>query len=154
MKVFYYFFSLNLVLEQNSFCSLTDIEVPVTLPNGRPASYTPSSHHSTLIPSPLDSPSMVRRVPVFTLPRNRDHPVLMSPLASPVPTRKQVNKSPKHSSSPKNRSKQQQKTEYLYDWMDSTGNEISHWQNVLDNPNEWVYCWHLLRPKITPSNEL
>ena len=32
------------------------------------------------------------------------------------------------------------------DWMDSTGEEISHWEAMLTRPGEWVEKWHTLRP--------
>ena len=31
------------------------------------------------------------------------------------------------------------------DWMDSTGEEISHWEAMLTRPGEWVEKWHTLR---------
>ena len=32
------------------------------------------------------------------------------------------------------------------DWMDSKGDEISHWEAMLTRPGEWVQQWHTLRP--------
>ena len=32
------------------------------------------------------------------------------------------------------------------DWMDSTGEEVSHWEAMLTRPGEWVERWHTLRP--------
>ena len=34
------------------------------------------------------------------------------------------------------------------DWMDSFGEELSHWQTVLSSPGEWVEQWHTLRPRM------
>ena len=34
------------------------------------------------------------------------------------------------------------------DWMDSFGEELSHWQMVLSRPGEWVEQWHTLRPRM------
>lgn len=104
----------------------------------RPASFSASSIS--------DSP-ILRKVPVFTLP-NRDSP-LLSPRFSPSPILGRK-RSPKHS--PK--SSRPHKTDYIHDWMDSTGNEVFHWSRMLDSPGEWTYCWHLLRGDITPANEL
>ncbi len=33
-------------------------------------------------------------------------------------------------------------------WMDSTGDELSHWEDMLAHPGEWVELWHNLRPSI------
>ncbi len=32
------------------------------------------------------------------------------------------------------------------DWMDSFGEEVRHWEEMLANPGEWVERWHTLRP--------
>ncbi len=32
------------------------------------------------------------------------------------------------------------------DWMDSFGEEVRHWEEMLANPGEWVERWHVLRP--------
>ena len=32
------------------------------------------------------------------------------------------------------------------DWMDSFGEEVIHWEEMLANPGEWVEHWHTLRP--------
>ena len=37
------------------------------------------------------------------------------------------------------------------DWMDSIGDEMSHWQNMLDHPGEWVEQWHMLRTNLNPD---
>jgi hypothetical protein len=34
------------------------------------------------------------------------------------------------------------------DWMDSFGEELSHWQMVLSRPGEWFEQWHTLRPRM------
>ena len=34
------------------------------------------------------------------------------------------------------------------DWMDSIGEEVSHWEMVLARPGEWVEQWHTLRPRM------
>ena len=31
------------------------------------------------------------------------------------------------------------------EWMDSIGEEVSHWEMVLAHPGEWVERWHTLR---------
>ncbi|XP_019858902.1 PREDICTED: uncharacterized protein LOC109587114 isoform X2 [Amphimedon queenslandica] len=104
----------------------------------RPASFSASS---------INDLTILRKVPVFTLP-NRDSP-LLSPRFSPSPILRRK-RSPKHS--PK--SSRPHKTDYIHDWMDSTGDEVVHWSRMLDSPGEWAYCWHLLRGDITPANEL
>ena len=32
------------------------------------------------------------------------------------------------------------------DWMDSIGDEVSHWEKMLERPGEWAEQWHTLRP--------
>ena len=32
------------------------------------------------------------------------------------------------------------------EWMDSSGDEVTHWEEMLANPGEWVERWHALRP--------
>ena len=34
------------------------------------------------------------------------------------------------------------------EWMDSFGEEVSHWEAMLSCPGEWVEQWHTLRPKM------
>lgn len=34
------------------------------------------------------------------------------------------------------------------DWMDSTHEEVTHWQEMLDNQGGWVERWHTLRPSM------
>ena len=104
----------------------------------RPASFSASST--------TESP-ILRKVPVFTLPK-RDSP-LLSPRSSPSPILGR-RRSPRHS--PK--SARVHKTEYMHDWMDSSGNEVIHWSKMLETPGEWIYCWHLLRSGVTPAHEL
>ena len=36
------------------------------------------------------------------------------------------------------------------EWMDSIGEEISHWEAMLACPGEWVQRWHTLRPSMDP----
>ena len=38
------------------------------------------------------------------------------------------------------------------DWMDSVGEEVSHWEAMLAHPGEWVEKWHSLRPTMDPRN--
>ena len=35
-------------------------------------------------------------------------------------------------------------------WMDSTGEEVAHWEMVLAQPGEWVERWHTLRTTMEP----
>jgi len=37
-------------------------------------------------------------------------------------------------------------------WMDSVGEEVSHWEAMLAHPGEWVEKWHTLRPTMDPRN--
>ena len=37
-------------------------------------------------------------------------------------------------------------------WMDSIGDEVSHWEMVLAQPGEWVEQWHTLRTTMDPRN--
>ena len=103
---------------------------------------------NSLTPSPAASP-LTRRVPVFTIPRACDSPTIVLPHGSPRLLPK-LRKSPKLS--PKNSPLNSQKfgSDLMYWWMDSTGTELNHWERALETPGEWVYCWHLLREKITP----
>lgn len=34
------------------------------------------------------------------------------------------------------------------EWMDSFGEEVSHWEAMLSHPGEWAEQWHTLRPKM------
>ena len=36
------------------------------------------------------------------------------------------------------------------EWMDSIGDEVSHWEAALAHPGEWVEQWHTLRPSMAP----
>ena len=36
------------------------------------------------------------------------------------------------------------------DWMDSIGDEVTHWEDMLARPGEWVEQWHVLRPSMQP----
>jgi hypothetical protein len=136
-------------------CSVADIEFTQTLTEHK---RSPSISSLSSVDSPL-----VRRAPVFTLPRDRESALsVSSPRSSPVPLRR--SKSPKTMSprlSPKlftkknhHKQQRQQQTEYLYDWMDSKGNEINHWKAILGHPGEWIYSWHLIRTQIKPAHEL
>ena len=40
------------------------------------------------------------------------------------------------------------------DWMDSTGDEVSHWQMVLARPGEWAEQWHALRENMKPTTSM
>ena len=39
----------------------------------------------------------------------------------------------------------------VFEWMDSTGSEVEHWKHAIETPNEWVYCWHVLRDHMEPG---
>ena len=41
----------------------------------------------------------------------------------------------------------------LEDWMDSTGDEVTHWEAMLEQPGEWVEQWHTLRPFMEPASK-
>ena len=41
----------------------------------------------------------------------------------------------------------------LEDWMDSTGDEVTHWETMLEQPGEWVEQWHTLRPSMEPASK-
>ena len=40
------------------------------------------------------------------------------------------------------------------DWMDSIGDEVTHWEDMLACPGEWVEQWHTLRTTMNPRNDL
>ena len=112
----------------------------------------PNTHFATInrpnnmSVSPIASP-LLRRVPVFTIPRATDSP---SPFGSPKCFRKNQQKAQKMPlNSPFERVALAD--ELMYWWMDSTRDEITHWKHVLNNPGQWIYCWHIIRPKITPA---
>ena len=44
-------------------------------------------------------------------------------------------------------------TDGLKDWMDSIGDEVSHWEAMLERPGEWVERWHDLRPSMEPASK-
>ena len=37
-------------------------------------------------------------------------------------------------------------------WMDSIGDEVTHWEDMLARPGEWVEQWHTLRTTLNPRN--
>ena len=39
-----------------------------------------------------------------------------------------------------------------HDWMDSIGDEVSHWEMVLAHPGEWAEKWHTLRTTMDPRS--
>ncbi len=40
------------------------------------------------------------------------------------------------------------------DWMDSIGDEVTHWEDMLASPGEWVEQWHTLRSSMNPRDIL
>ena len=40
------------------------------------------------------------------------------------------------------------------DWMDSIGEEVTHWEDMLAHPGEWVEKWHTLRTTMNPRDIL
>ena len=38
------------------------------------------------------------------------------------------------------------------DWKDSIGDEVTHWEDMLANPGEWVEQWHTLRTTLNPRS--
>ena len=40
------------------------------------------------------------------------------------------------------------------EWMDSIGDEVSHWEAMLTHPTEWVEQWHTLRHTMDPRDVL
>ena len=40
------------------------------------------------------------------------------------------------------------------DWMDSIGDEVTHWEDMLASPGEWVEHWHTLRTTMNPRDIL
>ncbi len=43
---------------------------------------------------------------------------------------------------------------HSHDWMDSTESESNHWEDMLDQPGEWVEAWHTLRPSMESMHKL
>ena len=39
------------------------------------------------------------------------------------------------------------------DWMDSIGDEVTHWEAMLKQPGEWVEQWHTLRLSMEPASK-
>ena len=39
------------------------------------------------------------------------------------------------------------------EWMDSIGDEVTHWEAALARPGEWVEQWHNLRPSMSSLNQ-
>ena len=37
-------------------------------------------------------------------------------------------------------------------WLDSIGEEATHWENMLAHPGEWLEQWHTLRTSMDPRN--
>lgn len=42
----------------------------------------------------------------------------------------------------------------LYKWLDSTEDEIEHWQDMLANPGQWVERSHMLRSSMKPHSSM
>ncbi len=38
------------------------------------------------------------------------------------------------------------------EWMDSIGEEVSHWESVMSRPGEWIEVWHTLRTTMDYRN--
>ena len=103
----------------------------------------------------MNSPSGVRKVPIFTLPRGGN-----SPAPSPILSRKGKRYS---TSSPRSSPNRLSKCKLsngssnsgglMHDWMDAEGCELTHWQSVMDSPGNWIYCWHLLRHDFTLAQQ-
>ena len=36
------------------------------------------------------------------------------------------------------------------EWMDSIGEEVTHWESILSSPGKWVEVWHTLRSSMNP----
>lgn len=44
-------------------------------------------------------------------------------------------------------------TDYVYWWMEErSGGEVQHWQQMLESEGEWVYFWHMIRPKLKSAH--
>ena len=41
-----------------------------------------------------------------------------------------------------------------YNWMDSVNDEVTHWEDMLACPGEWVEQWHTLRSTMDPRDNL
>lgn len=39
-------------------------------------------------------------------------------------------------------------------WMDSIGEEITHWNRMCNNPEHWITMWHSLRENMEPRDIL
>ena len=44
-------------------------------------------------------------------------------------------------------------TNRVKDWMDSTGEEVNHWEAMLEQPGEWVEQWHDIRSSMEPASK-
>ena len=40
------------------------------------------------------------------------------------------------------------------DWMDSIGDEVTHWEDMLACSGEWVEQWHTLRGSLAPRDDI
>ena len=40
------------------------------------------------------------------------------------------------------------------DWMDSIGDEVTHWEDMLAHPGQWAEHWHTLRTTMNPRDIL
>ena len=43
-------------------------------------------------------------------------------------------------------------TFHYKEWMDSIGEEVSHWEMMLASPGEWIEKWHTLRTTMDHRN--
>ncbi|KAL5468867.1 hypothetical protein EMCRGX_G029993 [Ephydatia muelleri] len=119
-----------------------DLSIPKLASSSPQLSPRVSPRNSTSaspLASPLSSP--------WTSPKNSPRSSPFSSRKSPVAFLKNLPfLSSSRSTSPVN------DTDYLCWWMDSTLTEVQHWRDMLGREREWVYCWHLLRPKLQPAS--
>ena len=119
---------------------------PVVQKRGRASPNTlspiPQRRARSPSPSPKGSPITMAKN-LFRHSGSHLRELSPSPHSSPLFGRKKFRGSPKSLS--RNGSME---SEFLYWWMDSTGDEVNHWQQMLEREGEWVYFWHTLRPKL------
>ena len=146
-----------------------------------PHSVSSHADKSLALSHPSDSPTFKRREASFlqlsnlsqSLPRSFHlSPKPSSRSSPPISPWSSPRASPKNSpkNSPRNspfagrkspiaflRNLQQRSTAvndtgYVHWWMDSTITEVQHWRDVLEGEGRWVYCWHVLRPKLQSAS--
>lgn len=134
--------SSSLVASQELLPQVLSPERTRTHTAGSPNRLSPVIRRRDRSQSPTSSPKgspIAMAKNLFRLSGSHLRDLSPSPQSSPILGRRKLKAGSRGSSF---------ESEFLYPWMDSTGDEVTHWQQVMDCDGQWVYFWHALRPKL------